>query len=209
MIIAGVALIERFEWLMAVFGGFLIYTGIKLLFADEDNDPSKSKLVQFLQKKLPLSEKYYDEKFVVWETPKPELIDVGPDAKPAEATGPQRRVFTRLFLVLLVIEFSDVIFAVDSIPAIFGISRDPFIVFTSNVCAVMGLRAMFFLLEDVIDRFHYLKYCNLCDGTVLSRSKALASQSQDATSMGDTGKLQPGPRSGAYTDVKGEIHSYE
>lgn len=162
MIIAGVSLIERFEWMMAVFGAFLLYTGIKMLFHDDDADPSKSRLVRFLQARLPLSEEYHGEKFMVWESPKPTLIDVGPDAAPAESTGPQRRVFTRLFLVLLVIEFSDVIFAVDSIPAIFGVVAPgegrAFIVFASNMFAILGLRSLYFAIQGAMQRLQYLNY---------------------------------------------------
>lgn len=141
-ILVGLGLIEMFTWTLYLFGGFLVFTGVKLLFAKEDNDAPeagdswvKRKAEQWLR----VTREFEGPKFFV------KLAD-------------NRWYVTSLFVCLLMIETADVIFALDSIPAIFGISRDPFIVFTSNVCAVLGLRAMFFLLENVIDRFHYLPY---------------------------------------------------
>ena len=140
-ILVGLGLIEMFTWSLYLFGAFLIYTGIKLLVAGEDEaDDSagdswvKRKAEQWLR----VTREFEGPKFFV-------KID-------------DRWFVTTLFVTLLMVETADVIFALDSIPAIFGISRDPFIVFTSNVCAVLGLRAMFFLLENVIDRFQYLPY---------------------------------------------------
>jgi tellurite resistance protein TerC len=140
-ILVGLGLIEMFSWSLYFFGGFLIFTGIKLLFASDDGDNEeagdswvKRKAEQWLR----VTREFEGPKFFV------KLGD--------------KWFVTTLFVCLLMIETADVIFALDSIPAIFGISRDPFIVFTSNVCAILGLRAMFFLLENVIDRFHYLPY---------------------------------------------------
>jgi tellurite resistance protein TerC len=143
-ILFGLALIEMFTWSLYLFGGFLIYTGVKLLVAgdgDGDGDQAeagdswvKRKAEQWLR----VTREFEGPKFFVKQNGK--------------------WFVTTLFVCLLMIETADVIFALDSIPAIFGISRDPFIVFTSNVCAILGLRAMFFLLENVIDRFHYLPY---------------------------------------------------
>ena len=139
MIFAGAALITQFHWLMYVFGGFLLLTGLKmLLMADKESDLNNNPLLKWLRSHLRITHEFHDEKFVV--------IKDGV------------RWFTPLFLVLIMIEFTDLIFAVDSIPAIFAITTDPFIVFTSNIFAIMGLRALYFLLADWNERFHLLKY---------------------------------------------------
>ncbi|MCA9685646.1 MAG: TerC family protein [Myxococcales bacterium] len=138
-ILVGLGLIELFTWSLYLFGGFLIYTGIKLLVAGDeepDADAGDSWVKRKAEQWLRVTREFEGPVFFVRR-----------DGK---------AFVTTLFVTLLMIETADVIFALDSIPAIFGISRDPFIVFTSNVCAVLGLRAMFFLLENVIDRFHYL-----------------------------------------------------
>ncbi len=138
-IVVGIGLIETFSWTLYIFGGFLLYTGVRLLFTDEEGvDPSGNFAYRLARKVLPLTRRYHGSKFFVRESGKLHA--------------------TPLLIVLLMIETSDVVFALDSIPAVFGISRDPFIVFTSNVCAVLGLRAMFFLLQNVLDKFAYLKY---------------------------------------------------
>ncbi len=140
-IMVGLSLIELFTWSLYVFGGFLLYTGIKLVFVgddDPDEDAGDNWVKRTAEKYLRVTGEYEGPKF--W------LVRDG------------KRFVTTLFVTLLMVETADVVFALDSIPAIFGISTDPFIVFTSNVCAILGLRAMFFLLEDVIDRFHYLQY---------------------------------------------------
>jgi tellurite resistance protein TerC len=138
-IVAGLKLIETFSWTLYLFGGFLLLTGIKLLFSSEEEvDPSGNLAYRVARKFLPLTRRYHGAHFMVREGGK--------------------WAFTPLFIVLLMVETSDVVFALDSIPAVFGISQDPFIVFTSNVCAVLGLRAMFFLLQNVLDKFAYLKY---------------------------------------------------
>jgi tellurite resistance protein TerC len=141
-IVAGLALIEMFTWTLYLFGGFLLFTGLRLLFVREggDNDePGQENWVKrAAEKYLRVTKDFTGPRFFVQR-----------DGK---------RYVTTLFVTLLMVETADVVFALDSIPAIFGISTDPFIVFTSNVCAIMGLRAMFFLLENVIDRFWLLKY---------------------------------------------------
>lgn len=139
-IFVGLGLIEMFTWSLYLFGGFLIFTGIKLLVAgdDEPEEAGESWVKRKAEQWLRVSRDFEGPKFFV------------------KHDG--RWFVTTLFVCLLMVETADVIFALDSIPAIFGISRDPFIVFTSNVCAVLGLRAMFFLLENVIDRFRYLPY---------------------------------------------------
>ncbi len=139
MIFAGAELVERFHWIIYFFGAFLIYTGLKMFFNDEDAfNPEDSKLVSFITKYISIKKEYVGGQFLTRENGK--------------------RVGTMLLLVLIVVELSDVIFAVDSIPAIFGITTDRFIVYTSNIFAILGLRTFFFLLADMADRFHYLKY---------------------------------------------------
>lgn len=138
-ILVGISLIEMFSWSLYIFGGFLLFTGIRLLFTDDDDpEPSGNIAYRLARRVLPLTRRYHGDKFAI-------------------RTKRGLR-FTPLFIVLLMIETSDVVFALDSIPAVFGISRDPFIVFTSNVCAILGLRAMFFLLQSILDKFAYLKY---------------------------------------------------
>ena len=140
-ILVGLGLIEMFTWSLYLFGGFLIYTGLKLLVSgddDPDEEAGDSWVKRNAEKYLRVTRDFEGPKFLT--------------------KNDGKWFVTTLFVCLLMVETADVIFALDSIPAIFGISRDPFIVFTSNVCAVLGLRAMFFLLENVIDRFHYLPY---------------------------------------------------
>ncbi len=139
MIFAGAELVERFHAILYVFGAFLIYTGIKMFSDDEDAfDPEESKMVSLVTRYVRITKRYEEEKFIIIENGK--------------------RAGTLLLLVLIVVEISDVVFAVDSIPAIFGITTDRFIVYTSNIFAILGLRTFFFLLADLADKFHYLKY---------------------------------------------------
>ncbi|MBW8325648.1 MAG: TerC family protein [Prolixibacteraceae bacterium] len=138
-IFAGVALISRFHWIIYIFGAFLVFTGIKMLFhKDEEVAPDKNPLVRLFKKFFPVSEKMHGGNFFVKINSK--------------------TVATPLFIVLLVVEFTDLIFAVDSIPAILAISTDSFIIFTSNVFAILGLRALYFALAGITQYFHYLKY---------------------------------------------------
>jgi tellurite resistance protein TerC len=137
-IATGTALLANFHWMIYVFGGFLIFTGIKLLFAGEGKiEPEKNPAVLLVRRFMKVTPDYEGQRFFIrrhgklWATP--------------------------LFLVLVVVETTDVIFAVDSIPAIFAITLDPFIVYTSNVFAILGLRALFFLLAGVMEMFHYLR----------------------------------------------------
>jgi tellurite resistance protein TerC len=139
MILAGVWLVSQFSWMLYIFGIFLVITGVKmLLFAEKQPDLSQNPLLRWLRNHMRITEQLEGEKFfvrkngVLWATP--------------------------MFLVLVLIEFTDLVFAVDSIPAIFAVTTDPFIVFTSNIFAIMGLRALYFLLADMADRFHLLKY---------------------------------------------------
>ena len=143
MIFAGVWLIAQFHWLLYVFGAFLLVTGIKMWwFADEKPDLANNPLIKWLRRQMKVSERLHGEDFFI-------KLDDGSGLV---------RYATPLFLVLVLVEFSDVIFAVDSIPAIFAITTDPFIVLTSNIFAILGLRAMYFLLADMADRFSLLKY---------------------------------------------------
>jgi tellurite resistance protein TerC len=139
MIAAGAALIERFSWIMYVFGAFLIYAGLHMMFSSEtETHPEKNRLVQFFARHLRMTKSFSGQKFFVRE---------------------EGLLFaTPLFLVLLVVEVTDVTFAVDSIPAVFGITRDAFIVYTSNVFAILGLRTLYFLLAGVLDRLTYIKF---------------------------------------------------
>ena len=137
-IAAGAALLSAFHWIIYIFGGFLIITGIKMFFAgDEKIEPEKNPAVVLLRRWMPITNDYQGQRFFV-------RID-------------GRRWATPLFVVLLVIETTDVIFAVDSIPAIFAITLDPFIVYTSNIFAILGLRALYFLLAGILEMFRYLK----------------------------------------------------
>lgn len=138
MIFAGVELVESFHWILYVFGAFLIYTGIKMFGEDEAFEPEDSAIVRLTTKFIRISKHYDHEKFFV-------QID-------------GKRTGTLLLLVLIVINVADLVFAVDSIPAILGITTDRFIVYTSNIFAILGLRTFFFLLADLADRFHFLKY---------------------------------------------------
>lgn len=138
MIFAGAELVDRFHWVIYIFGFFLIYTGLKMFKdTDENFDPTDSGVVRLATRYIRITKTYEGDKFFV--------------KKDGVRTG------TMLLLVLIVVEFTDLIFAVDSIPAIFGITTDRFIIYTSNVFAILGLRTFFFLLADIADRFHYLK----------------------------------------------------
>jgi tellurite resistance protein TerC len=138
-IAGGVALIERFHWIMYIFGGFLILTGIKMSqHKDRELHPDRNPVVRLTRKIFAVSSNYHGQNLFAREN--------------------GRRVATPLFLVLLVIETTDLIFAVDSIPAILAISRDPFIVYTSNVFAILGLRSLYFALAGVMQMFHFIHY---------------------------------------------------
>lgn len=138
MIVGGSALIKEFSWILYIFGAFLIYTGIKMFRQrNEHFNLDKSKFYQWLQKKLRLTNTIENENFTVVKN--------------------GVRYFTPLFLVLVMVEFMDLVFAVDSIPAIFAVTDEPFIVFASNALAILGLRSMYFLIADLMDKFKYLK----------------------------------------------------
>ena len=145
MIAAGAALVEQFYWTLYIFAAFLIATGVKMLFAsDKEMDVSKNPVVRFLSKHMRITKDLHGEKFFVRETD--------------EKTGKLVRAATPLFLALVVINLADLVFAVDSVPAIFAITTDTFIVYTSNIMAILGLRALYFALAAMVHRFQYLKY---------------------------------------------------
>ena len=152
-IFAGVAMIQRFEWILALFGLFLIYTGIKMFFHQDDEqvDPSKNIFVKVFKRFFPVTDQMHEDKFCI----RGEKAEVR--GEKAEVRG-ERWLATPLFIALLVIETTDVAFAVDSIPAVFSVSRDPFIVLTSNIFAILGLRALYFALAAITKYFTYLKY---------------------------------------------------
>jgi tellurite resistance protein TerC len=142
MIAMGAMLIDRFEWIIYVFGAFLVFTGIKMATQDEmDIEPESNPALKLVRRILPVTSHYDGQHFFTHET-------IG---------GRVRRAATPLFVVLVLVETTDLIFAVDSIPAIFAVTRDPFIVFTSNVFAILCLRSLYFMLAGVINKFHYLK----------------------------------------------------
>jgi tellurite resistance protein TerC len=146
MIAGGAAIVENFHWVLYLFAAFLVFTGLKMLFSSDHDeaDIGNNRILKFLRRRLPVTEKLHGEKFFVKET----------DA----ATGKLKTFVTPLFLALIMVEIADLIFAVDSIPAIFAITTDPFIVYTSNIFAILGLRALYFALAALIHRFAYLKY---------------------------------------------------
>ena len=146
MIAGGAALVENFHWVLYIFAAFLVFTGIRMLFSS-DHDESNigdNAVLKFLRRRLPVSKDLHGEKFIV--------------RAPDERTGKLKTYITPLLLALIMVELADLVFAVDSIPAIFAITTDPFIVYTSNIFAILGLRALYFALAALIHRFAYLKY---------------------------------------------------
>lgn len=146
MIAGGAAIVENFHWVLYLFAAFLVFTGLKMLFSSDhdENDIGNNRILKFLRSRLPVTDRLHGEKFFVKETD--------------ETTGKLKTFVTPLFLALIMVEIADLIFAVDSIPAIFAITTDPFIVYTSNIFAILGLRALYFALAALIHRFAYLKY---------------------------------------------------
>jgi tellurite resistance protein TerC len=153
-IFAGAAMVERFEWVLGLFGLFLLYTGAKMFShgVEQQGDPGNNFIVRLFKKFFPVTGTMHEGKFFVKEEKK----QGSKEAK--ESEGKVRWVATPLFIALIVIETTDVAFAVDSIPAVFSVSRDPFIVLTSNIFAILGLRALYFALAAVAKYFTYLKY---------------------------------------------------
>ena len=138
-VVLGAALLSRFHWLGYVFGAFLVFTGIKLLVQREGQvDPRQNPLFKLFRRAMPSVDEFHDGRFTI--------VRAG------------KRYATPLLLVLIAIETTDIVFAMDSIPAIFAVTRDPFIVFTSNIFAILGLRSLYFALSGMMDKFHYLKF---------------------------------------------------
>lgn len=146
MIGAGATLVSEFEWVLYIFAAFLIYSGIKMLAAssEDEKDISQNKMLRFLRQHFRTTDGLYGERFFVY--------------LPSAKRGMKVLYMTPLFVSLMMIEIADIVFAVDSVPAIFSITTDPYIVYTSNVFAILGLRALFFALSAMIERFYYLKY---------------------------------------------------
>ena len=144
MIVAGSALVSRFAWTLYIFGAFLVFTGLRMALQKDGAayNPERDPVLRLARKLLPVTQDYRGDQFFVREPDK---------------TGTIRSFATPLFIVLIIVDTTDIIFATDSIPAIFAVTRDPFIVYTSNICAVLGLRALYFLLASVVDKFVYLK----------------------------------------------------
>ena len=145
MIGTGAILIARFHWIIYVFGAFLIITGIRMALQQETHiEPESNPVIRLVRRIFPVTSKFHGDRFFIREAIRP--------------GGPVRLVATPLLVVLVLVETTDVVFAVDSIPAIFGVTRDPFLVYTSNVFAILGLRSLYFVLAGVIGKFHLLKY---------------------------------------------------
>ncbi len=137
-VLLGVTIVNMFHWMLYIFGAILIISGIKMMFGNENNDVKDSKIIKLLRKVIPVTDKLEGQSFFVRKN---NILYATP-----------------LFAVLIVIEFTDIIFAVDSIPAIFSITTDPFIVYTSNIFAILGLRSMYFVLGNLHEKFKYVKY---------------------------------------------------
>jgi tellurite resistance protein TerC len=145
MIGLGAAMVAEFSWILYIFAAFLIVTGVKMIvFADSSYDVASNPVLKFMRRRFNVTEELHGERFFV--------------RLPHPVSGKLATYITPLFLALVMIEIADVIFAVDSVPAIFAITTDPFIVYTSNIFAILGLRALYFALAAMIHRFHYLKY---------------------------------------------------
>lgn len=156
MIWLGVELIRRFEWVLYIFGAFLVFTGIKMLRTEEEGvHPDKNPLIRLARKLFPVTTDFDGQKFFT-------RVKHAPEDQEDDTVHLARRLsqlaLTPLALVLLMVETTDLIFALDSIPAIFGVTNKPFVIFTSNVFAILGLRSLYFVLANAIQYFHYLKY---------------------------------------------------
>src|SRR5687768_4630986 len=163
MIGAGSALVERFHWTLYLFGAFLVYSGIKMLFVDEQGvHPEKNPFIKLARRFFPVSHEFDGQKFFTTLRTHAASVNFSEQGGHGSATatvlGSTQKALTPLALVLVMVETTDLVFALDSIPAIFGITTKKFIVFTSNVFAILGLRSLYFVLAGAIDYFRYLKY---------------------------------------------------
>ncbi|MFN9002384.1 MAG: TerC/Alx family metal homeostasis membrane protein, partial [Alphaproteobacteria bacterium] len=144
MIGLGATLVAEFSWVLYIFAAFLVFTGIKMLMVDESHEMGESKLLNWISRRFRVTKELDGQKFFV--------------TRYDENTGKYARYMTPLMVALIMVEITDLVFAVDSVPAIFAITTDPYIVYTSNIFAILGLRALYFALAAIIHRFHYLKY---------------------------------------------------
>ncbi|CUA94980.1 TerC family protein [Thiomonas bhubaneswarensis] len=141
---AGATLVQQFHWILYLFAAFLIYTGIKMLWAaDHAPDPMRNPVLRLIRRVVPVTDRLHGNAFWV---------------KQSDASGRMRRLATPLFMALVAVELADLVFAVDSVPAVFAVTADPFVVYTSNIFAILGLRALYFALAAILHRFAYLKY---------------------------------------------------
>jgi len=160
----GAELISRYHWIIWLFGAFLVFTGIKMMFMDTENaDPSANPILKLTRRFFPITEQYHGQHFFVraGSETSHDPATPGAEAKPDAAVTRAKvgsLMLTPLALTLIMVETTDLIFAVDSIPAIFAITGDPFIVYTSNVFAILGLRSLYFALAGMMDKFRYLKF---------------------------------------------------
>lgn len=168
MIVAGARLIAEFHWILYVFGVFLIVTGIKmLLLTTESDEPGNNIMVRLVRRFVPVTERFHGEHFMVKAGSKESAESDVPGGaelpdRVVENAKPGQWLLTPLALALIIVETTDLIFAVDSIPAIFAITADPFLIFTSNVFAILGLRSLYFALSGMMDKFRYLKVSLAC-----------------------------------------------
>ena len=176
MIGAGAALVQQYHWILYIFGAFLVYTGFKMMFVDDQGvHPEKNPFIKLARKFFPVSHHFDGQKFFTTLRTETEFIHYAEgqktsepktqqeltdktEKKPSVSSATATRALTPLALVLVMVETTDLVFALDSIPAIFGITTDNFLVFTSNVFAILGLRSLYFVLAGAIEYFHYLKY---------------------------------------------------
>ena len=163
MILLGAELISRYHWILYVFGAFLILTAIKMLFMTEGGDPTENAVVRWTKRLFPVTDRLHGHYFVVRagsaRSELPETPGAEPAADQAVTTARAGQIMiTPLFIALILVETTDLVFAVDSIPAIFAITADPFLVFTSNVFAILGLRSLYFALAGMMDKFRFLKF---------------------------------------------------
>ena len=141
---AGATLVQEFHWILYLFAAFLIYTGVKMLWAaDHAPDPMRNPVLRLIRRVVPVTEQLHGSAFWV---------------KQPDASGRMRLIATPLFMALVTVELADLVFAVDSVPAVFAVTSDPFVVYTSNIFAILGLRALYFALAAILHRFAYLKY---------------------------------------------------
>ena len=189
MIVVGATLIARFHWILYVFGVLLIITAVKMLIIREHSDPAQNIVVRWIKKLFPVTDRFHGEHFLVRAGTERSRKAAVPGATPlrdeaVERARPGTWMLTPLALALILVETTDLIFAVDSIPAIFAITADPFLVFTSNVFAILGLRSLYFALAGLMDKFQYLKLSLAIVLAVVGLKMLLAEQLKEALGPG-------------------------